>query len=72
MDCPVCDVAALGFGAASALLGAVALGCLLTAVGFTLQGFRGRPATWHSRAVVAALAGLGAVVTALVLALAGL
>lgn len=53
-------------------VGALALGCLLTALGFTLQGFRGRLRTWHSRAAFAAVAGLAAVVSALVLALVGL
>ena len=72
MECALCNLVPAGLGPASAVLGAVALGCLVAASAFTLRGFRASLPVWHSRAVAAALAGAAAAASAIVLALLGL
>ena len=67
-------VSGTGWGAFSpvtAALGALALQCLLAAVAFAVKGFFGASRRWHSWAGLAASAGVVAVVSALILALAG-
>ena len=60
-----------GFTPVTAALGALALQCFLVAVAFAVKGFGDARRCWHSWAVLAASVGVVAVVSALVLALAG-
>ena len=71
MEPAVCEAASGGFGAASGALGALAFGCLLAGIGFAVKGLRGGRRRWHSRAGLAAFAGLVAVVSAMILLLVG-